>query len=615
MGTKYHVPLLVAAALALFLVRLGYVDIMPPDEPRYAQVSREMLESGDYLTPTLNGEAYKEKPPMLFWISAGLGKFTGDVDPWAARLPSALGGLAAVLLTYWLARRMFGAPVGFLAAFVLMTSVRFWWEARVGQIDMLLTAFVTASIAALWQWHTQRRAWALVLFYVMLAGGLLTKGPPALVFPLLLAVAFYWGRRDERKALRLPWGLAFTVGLFLLWIVPARMAMHGMAASGGSEASTGGEFFKQTVGRLLLGVSKAEWPWYYVEHLVVDLLPWTALLPWILPAVWRARKRDDAMRFLFAWLVPAFVFFTISVAKRETYILPLYPCFAVLIAVGSRASLETMGDVWKKRLSLFWGAVLFAAALTPWFVIKHPVATLGMGPAVAFCGVVLLCGLDGLRRAAGGRFGDLAWMLAGHGGAVFLAGALFLLPAMNAKYSAREFCAPIAAASAAGKDFDLYSLALFREELRYHCDYPQKVVLMEPLEADGADTLSGLKAQIEIRGKLRKATGDLRLDTWPQPGEADAKLLSGAISGVLEHAGNREEAQQLLEALRGELENFRTDFAGARPALCLVEERDWRWLCAVDPALQAWEPISARDFPGRQLYLLANEAGRGIVGL
>lgn len=613
MAEKYHVPLLIAAAFALFFIRLGYVDIMPPDEPRYAQVSREMLVSGNFLSPTLNGEPYKEKPPMLFWLSAGLGAVSGDVGPWAARLPSALSGLATVLLVYMLGSSMFGSKTGLFAAFVLMTTVRFWWESRVGQIDMLLTAFVTAAIFSLWRWHTQRRRRDLFWVYAMLAAGMLTKGPPALIFPMLLGLAFYWGQPESRRALRLPWGLLFIVATFLLWLIPARLAANGLHAASGSEASASGEFFKQTVGRLLLGVSKAEWPWFYVEHLIVDLLPWTLLLPWVIPALWRARKRDDAMRFLWAWFLPAFVFFTISVAKRETYILPLYPCMAIMIAAGAREALESMGAAWQKRVTLFWGAALFAAALTPWFVIDNPLATLGVGPAVLWCGVVLLCGLDALRRAANGRLGNLGWMLAAHGVAVLLVGAPTLLPALNAKHSVREFCAPIAAASAEGKDFDLYSLALFREELRYHCDHPQKVVLMEPLETPGADTLRGLKAQADLRTKLRKETGDLRLESWPEPSLADTKKLYDAVLAVEAGSGDPVEAEQLLTALRAELARFRVAFGASRPALCLVEERDWRWLCAVDPELQDLSILDIRDLPGRRLFLLANALGGQLL--
>lgn len=608
-----HVPLLIALAFVLYLPRLGMVDIMPPDEPRYAQVAREMLQSGDFLVPTLNGEPYKEKPPLMFWLAAGLGSMGGDVGPWAARLPSALSAIAILLLTYVLARSMFGPETGFLAALVLLTTTRFWWEAGTGQLDMLLTACVTTAIVALWQWHTTKSLTALVIFYIALGAGLLAKGPPALVFPLLLAVAFYWGRPAERRALRLPLGLAATTMIFLLWLVPARLAVMGKHTAEGSEASAAGELFKQTLGRLLLGVSKAEWPWFYIEHLPADLLPWTLLLPWAGWAAWRARKRDDAMRFLWAWFLPSFVFFTVSVAKRQGYLLPLYPCMAMLLAVGMREAVAGMGEIGRKRLTLFWAALLGAAALTPWLIVEDMRTVLGTGATFVWCGVLLGCCLDGFRRAASGRTNAMAWMFAWHTAIVLAVAAPFLLPALNAKHSVRGFCAPIAAAAARGEDFDLYSVALFREELRYHANHPQIVVLMHPLEVPGADTLRGLKAQAELRSKLRKAMGEFPWDSWPAVRDADQKRLAKALSDFLEVSPDRKAADQLLTALRRELDEFLAQFGGERAALYMMEERDFRWLCAIEPRFQSWRAAAEHVVGGNRLLLFANARGRALI--
>jgi len=614
MGTLRRDLLLLAIMSAIcFALHLGAADIMPPDEPRYAAVSREMFQSGNYLEPTLNGEVYKEKPPMLFWLSAGLAHVLGDVDPWAARLPSAAAATATVLVTFALAQGMLGQRVAWLAALILLSTARFWWEARVGQIDMLLTAFVTGAIYALWQWHQQRQTRYLVLLYAMLSAGMLCKGPPALVFPLLLIVAFYWGQRDERRALRLGWGLAAVVAIFLLWLVPARMLAVGMETITGSEADTRTEFLKQTVGRFLLGVSKAEWPWFYVQNLVKDLLPWTLLLPLALPAAWRARRDNPAMRFLWAWVLPAFIFFTISVAKRETYILPLYPAFAILIAVGLEASLPTLSAAWRRRMLLFWGSALFAVALAPWFVIDQPIQTLGFAAAVLWCAVVLACGLDGLRRAASGKHGDLAVMMAAHTVAILCIGAICLLPAMNPKYSVKEFCTPIADATDRGDDFDVYSLALFREELLYHSRHPQKVVLMEALDLGRETSLHDLRAQAELRSRLRKWMSKIPLDETAASVVADQAKLEEALGEFIAQSPERGESEHLLAALRAELDRFQAAFAGPRAAVGFVEERDWRWLCAVEPDLRGWPILRERTLPGNTLLLFANTTGAHLL--
>lgn len=605
--------LLTIISAILFGVHLGAGDIMSPDEPRYASVSREMFQSGNFLVPTLNGDLYKEKPPMLFWLSAGLAHLFGDVDPWAARVPSTLAATATVLFTFALARSMFGTRLAWLAALVLLSTSRFWWQARVGQIDMVLTAFVTGAIVALWQWHQQRQPRHLVLLYALLAGGMLTKGPPALVFPVLLAIAFYWGQREERRALHLGWGLTAVVAIFLLWLVPARMLSSGMETVSGSEASGQAEFIKQTVGRFLLGVSKAEWPWFYVQNLIKDLVPWTFLLPLALPAAWRARRESPAMRFLWAWVLPAFIFFTISVAKRETYILPLYPAFAILIAVGLEASLPALGTVWRRRILLFWGAALFAGALAPWFVIDNPLQTLGAPAALLWCGVVLACGLDGLRRAASGKHGDLVQVVAGHTIATLFVGAICLLPALNPKYSVKEFCAPVAAAADRGEDFDVYSLALFREELLYHDRHLQKQVLMEALDLGRETSLHDLRAQADLRTRLRKWMAKVDIVDIRAATAAEQAKLEQALQEFIAQSPERVESEQLLSALRTELDRFEAAFTAPRAAVCFVEERDLRWLRAVEPALAQWPVLRSRDLPGNTILLLGNSAGAALL--
>ena len=611
-ATRWHLPALAALAGFVFLFRLGTLDIMPPDEPRYAQVAQEMLESGNYLSPTLNGEPYKEKPPLRFWLSAAFGQLGGEVNAWAARVPSALAAIAAILLTYTLARRMFGADAALLAALTLLTIGRFWWQGRVGQIDMLLAAFVAGALLALWCWHESRRSWQLAVFYLLIAAGMLTKGPPVLLFTLLTAIVFYWGRPADRRALRLPLGLIVVALLFFAWLVPARMlAGHGVA--GGSEASAAGEVFKQTIGRMLLGVSKAEWPWYYLTHLPKDLLPWTLLLPWALPAAWRARRESDAMRFLWAWVLPSFVFFTISIAKREVYLLPMYPALAILIAVGVRRSLEKTSSAWHKRLTLFWGAVALAAALTPFFIAPQQDSLFRNPAALLWMGVLLVCGLDAFRRAASGQVHRLQAMLLAHSVAVLALAAPGLVPAYNAKHSVREFCAPVAAATARGEDFDLYSLALFREELRYYCRHPQIEVLMDPLEVQESSSLQGLKAQADLRTRLRKCMAAESLEAPAAPNAADQAKLEAALADFIREAKNPEESRHLLEALKAELDEFEKAFTGERKALCLVEDRDWRWLRAVEPALSTWRVVKQRELADRTIYLIANDAGATLV--
>ncbi|MBI2435767.1 MAG: phospholipid carrier-dependent glycosyltransferase [Candidatus Hydrogenedentes bacterium] len=179
------IPLLLGLSALLSLTGLGRYGLWPPDEPRYAEVAREMMQSGDYLVPRVNGRLYQEKPPLMFWLVSLASLPTGDVTETTARIPAVLSALGVVLLTYLLARAMYGNTTAFIVGLVLCTTQRFWWEGRVLQLDMLLTFFMTGAMFSLWQWHTQRQPRHLVTLYLCIAGGALTKGPPALIFPVL----------------------------------------------------------------------------------------------------------------------------------------------------------------------------------------------------------------------------------------------------------------------------------------------------------------------------------------------------------------------------------------------------------------------------------------------
>jgi len=347
-------------AAVLFFINLGGYDLWPPDEPRFALIAREMMQSGDYLTPRVNGVAYEEKPPLMFWGIALLSWPLGDVNEWTARIPSALGGLTTVVFACLLARSMFGARIAFWAALMLTTTFRFWWEARVGQLDMVLTAWLTIACFALWRWHKERRGVYLVLLYAAMALGALTKGPPGFIFPALAVIAFYWRDKKEVKHLRPIAGLALAAVPLAAWLIPARMA-----ASAGHQSDAGQmvvtNIFRQTLQRFFVGVTHANPPWYYLEHLPLDLLPWTLFLPWCAVWVWKRRKQSEEVRFLLSWIVPAFVFFCIAIENRAIYLLPIYPTLAILLSCSMIDLAGNASARWRRWMSGLWGACLVVA--------------------------------------------------------------------------------------------------------------------------------------------------------------------------------------------------------------------------------------------------------------
>lgn len=318
--------LLIATAFFAFL---GSRGLNEPDEGRYAELGREMLISGDWLVPHLNGFPHFQKPPMLYWLTAAsFGAF--GVNEWAARLPSALAALGILALTAWMGRALFGRGAGWLAALVLASSIEFFVLARALTPDMLLSFWVAAAVACLVQ--TQRgkgRVWGW-LFFAAMGLGFLTKGPMALVVPscAALGLRFAAGRSEMRARLPWGWGLLLALAIGLSWFVAVSMRHP--------------ELFRYFAGDELLArfASKSHGRskpfWFFLPTLVVGFLPWTFLFPAMARDVWRKlRARSPltpAQGLLLGWALPPFLILSLSGSKLVTYILPLLPALALATA-------------------------------------------------------------------------------------------------------------------------------------------------------------------------------------------------------------------------------------------------------------------------------------------
>src|SRR5688572_9659051 len=139
------VIVIVAMCYALFFHNLGGLGLVGPDEPRYAAIAREMLQTGDYITPRLHGTPWFEKPPLLYWLAVAGYRIFG-INEAGARFPSAVSAALCVFLIYWCGRRLWDRRLGFLAAIVLATSIGWFAFARAASMDMLLTASLTAAL-------------------------------------------------------------------------------------------------------------------------------------------------------------------------------------------------------------------------------------------------------------------------------------------------------------------------------------------------------------------------------------------------------------------------------------------------------------------------------------
>lgn len=421
---------LVATVLLLFFFLLGTRSLNEPDEGRYAEIAREMVETGNWLVPHIWYVPHLDKPPFTYWaVAASLSVF--GVNEWAVRLPLALAGLSAAWATFLFVRSVAGAAAARWSMLILGTSSLYWVMARMLTTDIFLTQFIAWAIYCFWRsWRSldaledsppsggaalppkggtpnggedepdpaadarglaARRCfgWQLAAWAAM-AGGFLTKGPIALVIPLAAFGALLLWRRTAGGARFsvLLFGALAGAPLFAVLALPwFWMVWESVPHS--FEFMVKG----QVVGHALQAAAKnrAQPFWFFVPVLLGGFLPWTPLLGWLWRrAHWRSleARTQEAWLVLSVWAGVTFVLFSVNSAKLMHYMLPLFPALAALVALRwpvlgapvsdpasssspPSAGAETGAPRWVWRI-LPAGAVLplIAFPLGCWFAFK-----------------------------------------------------------------------------------------------------------------------------------------------------------------------------------------------------------------------------------------------------
>ncbi|RRD65382.1 phospholipid carrier-dependent glycosyltransferase [Fretibacterium sp. OH1220_COT-178] len=329
--------LAVLLVLLVYLWNLGAYGLIDPDEGRYAEIPREMLESGDLVTPRLNYVKYFEKPVLHYWLTAGSFLVLGR-NEFAARLVPVLCGLGGCLLTLFLARRMTGsARAGVLSALVLASSLLWFGVSRLNIIDMTLTFFFTAALFGYGMWSSEPdrsrgRPW-LLLFYAGMALATLSKGLIGVVLPGGIAVLHLLFARRWRELPRIfpPSGIALYFALTVPWFWAVCRANPDFF-----------DFFfvREHLMRYLTKVHDRYEPfWFFVPILLAGLVPWTGMLLEALHAArgkWSFLSRDSG-RLLGLWVALPFLFFSLSDSKLIPYVAPCMPPLAILIGTALEA--------------------------------------------------------------------------------------------------------------------------------------------------------------------------------------------------------------------------------------------------------------------------------------
>ncbi|MCB9378091.1 MAG: phospholipid carrier-dependent glycosyltransferase [Holophagales bacterium] len=360
--------LLALAATVFFCTGLGALDLWAPDEPRYAAIAEELRSARHgprgLVLLHLNDAPYDQKPPLWFWLAAAFGQVGGRVDEVAARLPSALAGVASVVLTFGIARMLrLPAVSAWLAAGLLATGFRFAFTARRAQLDVLLCAFELAAIGVFLLLETRRGGVAsarrhpgwIAAFHGALGAAALVKGPVGWLPLGVIAVWLGWeGRLAAFRKLTPAWAWLLSLGPVALWVTLASL----LAPDGFVRDAVGTNVFA----RFFAGTSHARPFYYYLYQLPLDGLPWSPLWLAGIPALVRAARRPQpsapgpdpraTARLLVAWIGFALAFFSLSAGKRGLYLLPIQPALALAAALAVGTS-----RIRTRRLAWAIGAV------------------------------------------------------------------------------------------------------------------------------------------------------------------------------------------------------------------------------------------------------------------
>lgn len=335
--------LLLAISLIAFLPGFATLQPLDRDEPRFAQASKQMLETRDFVDIRFQNEARHKKPVGIYWlqsaaVTAGeaLGVPQARTQVWLYRLPSLVGAIATVLLTYWALLAFVAPPLALLGGALMAACVLLGVEARIAKTDAVLTACAVASMGALARsWLDWTRSLAFVpssrnwlVFWGATALGLLIKGP---IVPMIWGLAILVLSASERsfrwlKPLRFGRGLLICLVVVLPWFVAIAI-------------KTGGSFFAESVGQDMLGKvaegQEKHWgpPGLYLLIFFGTYWPAAAFAAMAIPFAW-VRRREPQILFLLAWIVPSWIVFEAVPTKLPHYVLPLYPAVTALLLLA-----------------------------------------------------------------------------------------------------------------------------------------------------------------------------------------------------------------------------------------------------------------------------------------
>src|SRR5689334_18325834 len=360
---------LILCGLLLFLPGFFRIPPVDRDEARFAQATKQMVETGDFVDIRFQGDVRYKKPVGIYWLqsaavetASALGLPRAQLRIWLYRIPSLIGAIGAVLLTYWTALAFVTRRGAVLAALLMCSSVLLGVEARLGKTDAMLLLTVVAAMGAMaraylsWQrgegFPNPTWSWP-AIFWTALAVGVLLKGV-ILMFVALTIVTLAILDRSVAwlSRLRPVWGLMWMLVLVLPWFV----AIYWRAGDAFFADSVGGDMLSKLAAQESHGAP----PGVYLLLFWVTFWPGAPLAGMAVPAIWRARREPGA-QFLLAWLIPSWVVFEAVLTKLPHYVLPLYPAIAIL-TVGALER-RVLSRSWLRRGAAWWFVIPAGASV------------------------------------------------------------------------------------------------------------------------------------------------------------------------------------------------------------------------------------------------------------
>jgi len=445
-----HLIFLLIVGSFLLLIGLGDMGLTDRDEGSNAEAAREMLETGDWISPTLNYEPRFAKPAFVYWIIGSTYALFG-VNEFTARLPSALFGLGLLFLQYFFLNRLLGPAIAFSGSLILLLNPEFIGIHRMVLTDPELVFFTTLATYSFWiGFHGEgRERQFLWLFYIGMAFAMLAKGPVGIIIPLLAVIPYLTLTRQWKKYFaggKPVLGWAVFILIAAPWYL-AMFAIHGADYLAAAQANTTGRFANPMEGHggTLL---------FYLPILLVGFFPWSGFLPvgiyqslkeWKLyrSGEKEAKGEDGLLVFCSLWIIGILVFFTISATRLPHYILPLFPAASLLVAVlWSRFLREPSpsGLTISVRIILITGYILSIAlvsapaifeAFKNKIALEFPAAAkigVGYSPLVLGLGVFLSVALFRHLVWHDTKRPQAFWVISGGMGALLLIVLVFTLP-------------------------------------------------------------------------------------------------------------------------------------------------------------------------------------------